>query len=370
MVRDKRSFLLACLIVRVTGFTGVVCAQDELGAPFSLGLSGHHGFIIPHSQELVDVSTSHPRGVELNAAWLLADEHHTRASGVVSRRGVAMHLIDFGAPDLLGHMLSVSAFVEPMIRAQDRVHGSVRLALGLAYLDQPYDPETNPGNLFYSTNISFLACVNAYLGLRINPQWEASGGFNYNHISNGGMKQPNKGMNFPTWSLGASYCLRPVVIQRPIRDDAWRTAKRTYTYLVGSASVKNAPATDGNDEVLRCSLLGILGVRGWRVGRMAGLSAGTEWVHDGYAEEMSARDGANENGWMGAVMAGPELLSGRVRFALLFGAYVYALAWSGDAVYQRYQLSYTVGRGLMVGTSLKAHRHVADVFDLRLGWVW
>ncbi len=351
----------------------VVSAQqvEEKARPqFQVAASAHSGFIIPHSQELVDVSSSHPYGLELDAVWLRADERYSRASGLVTRRGLALHLIDFDAPDLLGGMVSVTPYVEPMILPQHRLHGAVRLGVGLAYLSMPYDEETNPDNLFYSSSVSFTAMVNAYLGYRITPKWEAIAGFNYNHISNGGSKQPNKGINFPTWSLGALYSFKPMAIERPARDDTWRTEPRAYRYIVLSVAQKNVTAEDGSGEKERRFLVGGMGILGRRLGRLTGVSFGTEWIYDGQAQELMAREGLDDSAWLGALMAGPELISGRVRFALLFGAYVYAPSWDGDAVYQRYQLSYTFGRGLMVGTSLKAHRHVADVFDLRIGWTW
>ena len=36
---------------------------------------------------------------------------------------------------------------------------------------------------------------------------------NYNHISNGGLKQPNKGINYPTLALGLDYIPNPILIQ-------------------------------------------------------------------------------------------------------------------------------------------------------------
>lgn len=339
-------------------------------APFMVAASLHTGHIIPHSRELVDVSGSRPFGVELDALWLLADERHTRASGLVSRRGAALHLIDFGAPELLGRMVSLTPFVEPMIRAQLRLHGSVRLGVGVAYLSRPYDERSNPRNLFYSTAVSFTAMVNAYLHYRLTPRLALTAGYNFNHVSNGGMKEPNKGINFPTWSVGAIHAFKPVHIQRPVRDDAWRTQARGYRYVLLSATNKNAPPRPGTDGVVRCYNLGGLGIWGRRIGRLSGLSVGTEWSHDGHARELMSREGVDESAWEGTLLGGPELISGRVRFALLFGAYVFAPSWEGDRVHQRYQLTYIIGRGVLVGASLKAHRHVADVFDLRLGWIW
>lgn len=349
------------------------CAQQATGtdkAPLMVAAALHTGWIIPHSRELVDVSTSHPFGLELDVEWLLADERRTRQCGLIARRGVALHLIDFDAPELLGHLVALTPYVEPMIRAQDRLHGSVRLGVGLALLDRPHHPETNPRNLFYSSPLSFTVMVNGYLGYWIGKRWEVRGGLSFNHISNGGMREPNKGINFPTWSLGAAYSPRELVVKRPVRDQAWREERRHYVQALLSGTSKNAAPTEVGGDPVACPIGGGMVVAGLRTGRMSAVGAGTEWVYDSHAAERAERNGQDVSAWKGALVAGPELITGRVRFGIWFGAYLYAPSWDGDAVYQRYQLSYTIGRGLLLGTSLKAHRHVADVFDLRLGWVW
>ena len=110
----------------------------------------------------MDVSNSAPYGAEFDFFWTLADERFTRRSGLVARRGFALDRIDFDNPEVLGRVISLTPFVEPMIRAQDRLHGSVRLGGGFAWLNKVYDAETNPANLFFSTRLSFtgMVCAN------------------------------------------------------------------------------------------------------------------------------------------------------------------------------------------------------------------
>lgn len=362
---------------------GQCCAQGSsttpthTPSPWSLSVSAHTGSIIAHSRKLIDVSTSNPYGAEVDFFWTLADERFTRRSGLVSRRGFVLSAIDFDNPQVLGRVISLTPFVEPMIRAQNRLHGSVRLGVGFAWLNKVYDAETNPANLFFSTRLSFTGMVCANLGYRFSPRWEARGGINFNHISNAGMKEPNKGMNYPTWSLGAVYTPRPVTITRPVRDDTWRSERRRLNYVLLSGTLKNADAIEQHPAE-RTVLAGAMGVTSFRTGRMSALSGGVEVVHDGFAREALDRAGDGRSAWKGALMAGPELLIGRVRFGVLIGGYVFnpsrevevPLLRRTDLLYQRYQLMYRFGEHFLVAYTLKAHRHVADAFDVRLGWAW
>lgn len=343
--------------------------SDQPGRIFSMGGRLHSGFIIPHSKDIVNVSGSNPYGLELQAVWLMTDEWHVRRSGMVSKRGVSLHLFDFDNRGVLGQGVSVTPFVQPVFWPHRRFRASLQTGLGFVWLNRVYDAETNPTNLFFSFPLSMLAMVNLYGEYAVTPHWEVSAGFNYNHISNGGMKQPNKGMNFPTFNVGAAYTWRPQAIQRPPRDGAWRQEPRHYGYLQAAASVKNTPVTDAHPDIKPCLLLGGAAVFGSRIGRLSALAAGAEWIHDGFQREMLDREGLDLSAWKVSLLFGHELLVGRVRFASHLGAYLYSPAPNIDPVYHRHGLHYRFGRRLWIGGSLKAHRHIADVFDLRASWM-
>ncbi|MBC7774646.1 MAG: acyloxyacyl hydrolase [Phycisphaerae bacterium] len=338
--------------------------------PFQVGTKWHRGFIIPHSRELIDVSHSKPYGFEVNAHWLLVGEKEVRETGLIAKRGVAAYYFNFDNPAVLGHCVAVVPYVEPLVRPWGHLYGSFQLGLGAAYLSKVYDEQNNPSNLFFSLPVSFWAMLNADIYYKINPQWQAVCGFNYNHISNGGMKSPNKGMNFPTFNLGLQYALQSIEMKKPTKNNDWRSGSRNFCYLLAIGSVKNTPAQAGFPDIEPGILYGAQAMAGRRVGRMSALSAGIEFVHDGYDRILLDRLSDKTSTWKGGLMLGHELLIGRVRFTTHIGPYFYNPSRTTDVLYQRYGLFYRFGRHLLVGSTLKAHRHVADVFDLRTGWIW
>jgi hypothetical protein len=184
------------------------------------------------------------------------------------------------------------------------------------------------------------------------------------------MKTPNKGMNFPSYNAGATYTFRPMPIQRAPRTSDWKKAKRHYLYAQAIGTIKTVEATpDFPVKKIRWQL-GAIAMAGWRIGRITALAAGTEWVHDGWTRERLDRAGDQTSALKGGFLFGHELLTGKVRFTVHLGTYVYNPSRTTDAVYQRYGLFYQVGKHIQFGSTLKAHRHVADVFDVRLGWIW
>ena len=170
---------------------------------FQVGAKWHRGFIIRHSRELIDVSRARPFGLELNAHWLLNGEKHVRQNGLIAKRGFAVYWTHFDNPAVLGQSVAVVPYVEPLILPWRRLYGSFQLGLGAAYVSKVYDESTNPTNLFFSLPLNFWVLLNTHVYFKINKRWQSSCGFNYNHISNGGMKNPNKGMNF---QIGRASC--------------------------------------------------------------------------------------------------------------------------------------------------------------------
>jgi hypothetical protein len=59
---------------------------------------------------------------------------------------------------------------------------------------------------------------------------------------------------------------------------------------------------------------------------------------------------------------------GRVTFSQEFGLYYYREFRDTDDVYQRYGLTYEFVKNVFLGMNLKAHGHVADFFDFRIGY--
>jgi hypothetical protein len=339
--------------------------------PFSVGLRSHYGFIIPHSRDIANVSKSRPFGMEINIGWADNNAERIQNSGVIARRGFMAYYMNYDNPEVLGYSICAAPFIEPMIRPDRRLWGSIQMGLGLSYLSTVFDSTDNPTNLFFSTRLSFLLMTNAYLHYRLHPHWDVSLGFNYNHISNGGMKNPNKGMNFPTYNLGVAYTLNPQQLPRPVKNKDWRALPRWYAYMQAAGSIKTVEATVDYPEHIPKWLLGGIVVAGRRVGRLNALAVGTEWIRDGWARTQLDRQNRNSvSALRGGLLFGHELLAGRVRFSVLMGAYLFNPAGAEDPVYQRYVLSYRIGRHVMLSSSLKAHRHVAEVFDLRVGYLW
>jgi hypothetical protein len=97
-------------------------------------------------------------------------------------------------------------------------------------------------------------------------------------------------------------------------------------------------------------------------------SAGAEWIADYSLRELNRRNGIKNEFHRAGLLAGHHLLIGRFTFYQKLGIYVYSPTKPKDPVYQRYGLAYAITGHWMAGIDLKAHRHIADFLDIRLGY--
>lgn len=342
---------------------------DKLINPISIGIRGHYGFIVPHSESIAEISDSNPWGIEADLGWHLMREKIWKHCYCYPRTGFSLKYINFGYPEVLGYSIGFNPYIEPFIRPQRKISLSFRFGMGPAWVSRIYDAETNPDNFFFSSHLSFIVLLNAALNYRPNGRLTTRVAFNYNHISNGGIKRPNAGMNFPTLNAGFDYSLREVSFPRRAKD----TVRILYpdrcwwnAYILGT--MKNV----GKDENKNYPVLGAGIYYNILVGRILALNLGTELVSDFSEKERIRREYILEPATApghhrAAVLMGINFLFGRFYFVHQWGVYYYAPYPARKPVYQRYGLNVRFTERFYLGINIKSHGHVADLMDARMG---
>ncbi len=329
------------------------------------GAKSHLGLIIPHSEDLRSISNTTPWGIQLEWSRLKATEKAWNNCNCYAQSGLSFNYYNYGNPDQLGNSYNLIYFTEPYLNFGNRLYYSFRAGIGVTYLNKVYDAESNPENTFYSSPISFLLQASLNVNYKLNQHYILSASANYNHISNGGMQQPNKGMNFPTASLGLSYTPELLTLEKREKSLINKNKLLYYIRLFGTL-----PEVEGNeiDENTRKLLLGLTGGALYHITQTNAINAGVELISNGAHKEAAERMNEDYDHHVVNLLLGHNFIFGRITFNQQLGFYIYRPfpATSKD-IFQRYELLYQLGDRFQVGTSLKAHGHVADNFDLRLG---
>lgn len=349
----------------IGGEINVTNADKRDSSLFVVGLRQHYGFIIIHSRELRPIKDSYPFGTELTLNWHLMDKKSWEVCNCYPRVGLLFSFFDFDNHNILGYGLNVAGFIEPFFTSYKKLNISLRPAAGLSLNTRPYDEVNNPDNFSYSLPVNVYVQLSLALNYRISERLGINMAANYNHISNGGVKEPNKGINHPTATLGLDYTLNPAPFEDRLKKKYQGIKKRRYD-IAASSFVKRIFANSAYFGVF-----GIVGGVSQQVGRMSALTLDAEWIWDGSLKwRMENRLNSEKDYQRGAVLFGHEFLMGKFTFSQKMGVYFYDQTKIDDPVYQRYGINFHLSDGLFTGVHLKAHRHVADLIEIRLGWSW
>lgn len=355
-------------LLHCTCFTLANTVSDTLPAirnVFSLGLRSHYGFIIPHSATILEASGTKPWGFELDASLLLTGDKTWDYCFCYPRMGLSLAYFNYANPPVLGNSYSLLYYVEPFLTYRRKFNFSFRTGLGVSYMDTPYHPVNNPTNLFYSSPISFLLQANVALNYRLNAHWNLRAAGNYSHISNGGLREPNKGINFPTASLGVDYTFSPSLMPERARVRSGATFVRKR-YFEAATFFTVQPASQGDQR--RYPVFGLTGTYHQVVSRRSVLNGGLQWAADWSLKAKAKRNNLNPDFNEISLIAGHDLLIGRFEFSQHFGFYLYSAYKAPDPLYQRYTLKFRTNDHFFVAVSLRAHRQTADYADGRIGY--
>lgn len=351
----------------------LICFNDQAygsvksseATPLVIGIRPHYGFIIIHSQDIRSVRNSYPFGAAIELSWHQNSEKAFDRCLCFPRLGVSTTFWDYDNREILGRGINSVFFIEPFYGINNRANFSFRAGAGIAYANRPYNEVSNPDNLSYSTRFSFALQVAASINWWIAEKIMMNVSANYNHISNGGMKQPNKGINYPTASIGLDYYIRSAAFKKFPQTD-WRDdiSQKTRYVISAFATTRDMKIDDKQKKYPAAGL----NIRvSHRVSRLNAITGGVEIMGDWKNRELLKMRGENPEHFMAGLVVGNDFLLGRFIFGQQFGAYLYNPVGGRPDVFQRYYLEFMINKQFVAGLGLKAHGHVADFLDFRFG---
>lgn len=338
-------------------WAGMAFAQERT---VYLGAGMQAGFIIPHSSDLAEVSKTNPLGIQLELAlqnhsrksWLTCNCHH--------KLGLMFSYHDYRNPAVLGRSVSLSGYFEPWLAVRPRWNLSIRGGLGMSYLSRVYDEISNPDNLFFSHHLSFLLYLGPVFNYRFNERWQGKLMLTYNHISNGGQGQPNLGMNYPMAGAGLDYMIGfrpPERFPKPPLDKSWQYQASLF------GTTRDRASGSG-----RTIIAGITADAFKPVSTVNALGAGLEYAIDRALDQTPGGQAYKKTPMTFSPVASHHFLFGKVDFSQYMGYYLFRpYDFAGTRWFQRYALMYRFSGHFRAGFSLKAHGHIAQNIDIRIG---
>ena len=150
--------------------------------------------------------------------------------------------------NLLGNPFATYLFFnEPLVQFK-KAKLAYDFSVGISYGWKSYDPQTNPDQQAIGSSVNFIFMLGLQYEFRISNRLEGSMGANLNHMSNGRIRSPNRGINQYAGNVSLRYRLAPLKSGKRNSDLNFSTLTNIHHninpfvsmlefYAVGSAGV-------------------------------------------------------------------------------------------------------------------------------------
>ena len=362
--------LLLCSMSCFSSFAQTVVADSNASPRKIFGFSAgmQTGFVIVHSKDVAFTKGSKPLGIELSASWQRNDSQSVNICNCYPKKGVVVNYYNMGN-EHLGKLLSAAYFLEPVYKINRSMLFSFKAVIGLVYGSNPYDSVENPINHAYSLPVSAYLMLGAGLYFRINDHFSIHTSLNFNHASNGGMKLPNKGIDWPSAGITLNYQKQAANYYsgKRVKSKDWKT--NSVRWDAGLFGIVNKQL-DENHEERFYPLVGVEFSGSKQIGNLNALNLGTEIFYDpGHGKEVKVNQSVIASPVRAGLLFGHEFLLGKFIFSQRLG-YYYFSEMPYERFYHRWGLNYRMNRHWSAGFSLLAHKQVADFFNVKLAYSW
>jgi hypothetical protein len=341
----------------------VVITEAQEKNTFFVGSQAHYGFIIAHTKAIEPVSHTNPFGAELDLNWLHTSYDSWKVFRHYNISGIQLAWFNYGNPEIVGKSYLLSFYTEPILKRGEKFLFSVRAGTGFSWQTKVFDFEKDTLNKFFSTRISFPLYLSARFSFMLSPELSVTSSASYNHISNGAVKIPNFGINFPTAAIGLEYFPKKL----PSFDQNYKyegSGKMRERYLLvqlveGYKWVYGEP-TLSYGAAIRYGL---------QLRNYYAINAGAELLFDGSVKRMRVIEDRYFDYKRAGLTFGQDFFLGKITFSQMLGVYLYCPYKAKNPVYQKYELSYSFVRPLNAGIYLKAHTSDADMFGFMVNFL-
>ncbi len=329
-----------------------------------------NGAMLSNSSDLGDqlVNASYYNGIDIRLGFRKNDD--SDVYGTVYRRPIiglgwytsTFHNAEVGEPNAVYFFMTIPFKFE----GAKKFTFSYSTAFGLTYNLNPYNPESNPGNVFIGSARNCYVHLGLLANYKLTPRWALNGTVGFKHFSNGSYAQPNAGINLIPLTLGVSWQLSKegVNLEKTPTPEFLKYGVVNVAFAVGSKNY-----VSGEDNHYKTTL-GINYLRHFNYKYKAGL--GLDIFYSADANQRIYSDASDfSKYWSFAVVGSWEwVLTKRLYAPIGIAFYLHHNTENGEAkpYYERAGLGYRFKNNLSLAVTIKAHGGVADYFEWTLAY--
>ncbi|MBO9682160.1 MAG: acyloxyacyl hydrolase [Flavisolibacter sp.] len=262
----------------------------------------------------------------------------------------------------VGAIVSLYPFIKVPLYTIGSLQSDLRFGFGLAWVEKPYDKETNTEDLLLSQKFNTHASLQWQNELRLSSKHFINTAVNFYHSSNAKTSLPNLGINIPSLSVGYRYAFNGET-KKPVYANDTLNKKIFYkVFLTGG--VKQMQVPDSSHYFVKI----LSGEMSKQIGYSSIVSLGTFITHDASVktDTLVKHLGSIKTSQV-ALYGSYEYKFGRITIPVQFGVFLYN---SNSKLMEAVGIRYKLSGNWMAEFLLKAHGHKADLMHAGIGYVF
>ena len=290
--------------------------------------------------------------------------------------GVGATWTHYGIDSVYGQAFGVYPFLQCYIIRGKRLEWTLRAGLGIAYATRHYEraPVWDTINVAIGSHINNLSRFCTDIRYRIDEHWSMQAGLDFEHMSNGAIKQPNLGINMWGGHVGVRYWPAG---DRPQRIDQERLKLRNRILVQARLGIAFNEMGNTDGPMYHTFLGSLYASKRYRSRNKVFAGLDYSYHQRIYAflrnnEILSGEEAAHS--WRSAVFAGHEWLFGHMGVLVQMGVYIKDAELKQDPYYEKLGYNYYIIRTehgplkeLCASVLLKTHKSIAELVEFGVG---
>jgi hypothetical protein len=183
--------------------------QSKPESAMYVSATANTGWVWKHRKSITGLPDAYPNGIELNIGWQTTGKKPWHQLHNYPRWGFKILYLNLDNPTQLGHLLHLAAYMDFYALKRPRHELYCKIGTGIGFYNKYYHITENPNNTLISLPMSMSVMFSFNYRFIATERWSFILGFNFNHGSNGSLRQPNLGINIPSVQFGTHYVLQP-----------------------------------------------------------------------------------------------------------------------------------------------------------------
>ena len=367
----KSVFFLFLVAFSLSKITAQASIEDSTGKyPKFISITPNYGSVWKHRKYLDTLlPNANPRGIEINIGWQTNGKKPWQQVHNYPRWGFQLMFYNLNSASIYGNALFITPHIDLFLLKSKKHEIYVKIGTGIAFFSKHYNENSNPKNTLVSLPVSASGMFSLSYRYNFSPKWSVLLAGNFNHASNGSMRQPNLGINIPALGLGIHYTFNPerMIFTKMELPEVKKDFRINANLSFATKQSASEPLTDVNYMAYTLTTYASK-----RFTRKSIVVAGIDGCLDksiNYELRTDKEYIANKYPiYRFAVTAGYEfVLTEKTHVMLQNAFYIYDPYKLDVPIYQRYGFKYLLFDHLYLGYYLKTHLGKADFWEFAIG---